>query len=132
MHPKIHAKNNPDKPAYIMASSNEVVTYKELDDYSNQIANFFRKKGLLPGDHIAIFMENNSIFTKILWAAQRSGLYYTPISSRLTASEVDYIIRDCGAKLVITSTHLKHVVSDLGSLIRDIPDRFPETLFHRT
>ena len=124
MHPKIHAKNNPDKPAYIMASSNEVVTYKELDDYSNQIANFFRKKGLLPGDHIAIFMENNSIFTKILWAAQRSGLYYTPISSRLTASEVDYIIRDCGAKLVITSTHLKHVVSDLGMLIKDIPDRY--------
>ena len=31
MHPHIHAKDNPDKPAYIMANSGEVVTYKQLN-----------------------------------------------------------------------------------------------------
>ena len=81
MHPHIHAKDNPDKPAYIMANSGEVVTYKQLNERSNQIANFFRERNLEPGDHIAIFLENNVKFTEILWAAQRSGLYYTPISS---------------------------------------------------
>ena len=124
MHPHIHAKNNPDKPAFIMANSGEVVTYKELDERSNKIANLFRSKNLNSGDHIAIFMENNVRFTEILWAAQRSGLYYTPISSRLTASEVEYIIRDCGAKLIITSNALKHVVVELTNLINDIPDRY--------
>ena len=69
-------------------------------------------------------MENNVRFTEILWAAQRSGLYYTPISSRLTASEVEYIIRDCEAKLIITSNALKHVVVELTNLINDIPDRY--------
>ena len=124
MHPHIHAKNNPDKPAFIMANSGEVVTYKELDERSNKIANLFRSKNLNSGDHIAIFMENNVRFTEILWAAQRSGLYYTPISSRLTASEVEYIIRDCEAKLIITSNALKHVVIELTNLINDIPDRY--------
>ena len=124
MHPHIHAKNNPDKPAFIMANSGEVVTYKELDERSNKIANLFRSKNLNSGDHIAIFMENNVRFTEILWAAQRSGLYYTPISSRLTASEVEYIIRDCEAKLIITSNTLKHVVVELTNLINDIPDRY--------
>ena len=124
MHPHIHAKNNPDKPAFIMANSGEVVTYKELDERSNKIANLFRSKNLNSGDHIAIFMENNLRFTEILWAAQRSGLYYTPISSRLTASEVEYIIRDCEAKLIITSNALKHVVVELTNLINDIPDRY--------
>ena len=124
MHPHIHAKNNPDKPAFIMANSGEVVTYKELDERSNKIANLFRSKKLNSGDHIAIFMENNVRFTEILWAAQRSGLYYTPISSRLTASEVEYIIRDCEAKLIITSNTLKHVVVELTNLINDIPDRY--------
>ena len=42
MHPHIHAKDNPNKPAYIMANSGEVVTYKQLNERSNQIANFFR------------------------------------------------------------------------------------------
>ena len=124
MHPHIHAKNNPDKPAFIMANSGEVVTYKELDERSNKIANLFRSKNLNSGDHIAIFMENNVRFTEILWAAQRSGLYYTPISSRLTASEVEYIIRDCEAKLIITSNTLKHVVVELTNIINDIPDRY--------
>ena len=124
MHPHIHAKKNPDKPAFIMANSGEVVTYKELDERSNKIANLFRSKNLNSGDHIAIFMENNVRFTEILWAAQRSGLYYTPISSRLTASEVEYIIRDCEAKLIITSNTLKHVVVELTNLINDIPDRY--------
>ena len=107
-----------------MANSGEVVTYKELDERSNKIANLFRSKNLNSGDHIAIFMENNVRFTEILWAAQRSGLYYTPISSRLTASEVEYIIRDCEAKLIITSNALKHVVVELTNLINDIPDRY--------
>ena len=51
-------------------------------------------------------------------------LYYTPISSRLTASEVEYIIRDCEAKLIITSNALKHVVIELTNLINDISERY--------
>ena len=45
-------------------------------------------------------------FFEICWGAQRSGLIYTAISSRLTAAEVDYIVNDCGAKLFVTSTYL--------------------------
>ena len=46
------------------------------------------------------------------------------ISSRLTASEVEYIIRDCEAKLIITSNALKHVVIELTGLINDISERY--------
>ena len=103
MHPYIYAQQNPDKPAYIMAYSGEIITYKELDERSNQIANFFRDRNISQGDHIAIFLENNVRFTEILWAAQRSGIYYTPISFRPTAPEVEYIIRDCGPNMIISS-----------------------------
>ena len=62
MHPYIHAKNTPNKAAFIMASSGKITTYKELDEKSNQIAHLFRKRGLKAGDGISIFMENNSKF----------------------------------------------------------------------
>src|SRR5690606_21661676 len=97
MHPSIHAKTNPEKPAYIMASTGETVNYKELDERSNQVAQLFRAHGLKPGDAIAIFMENNARYFEICWGAQRSGLYFTCISSRLTAGEIEYIAQDCGA-----------------------------------
>ena len=106
MHPYIHAQKHPDKPAYIMAATGEAVTYRQLDDQSNRIAQLFRSLGLKAGDHIALYLENNPRFFEICWGAQRAGLIYTAISSRLTAAEVEYIVKDCGAKLFVTSTYL--------------------------
>ena len=124
MHPYIHAQTNPDKPAYIMAASGEVVTYRQLDQQSNRIAQLFRARGLKPGDHIALYLENNPRFFEICWGAQRSGLIYTAISSRLTAAEVDYIVTDCGAKLFVTSKYLADKAAELVPLLGGAPHRF--------
>ncbi|MBU2135804.1 MAG: AMP-binding protein, partial [Alphaproteobacteria bacterium] len=85
MHPSHHAKSHPDRAAYIMASSGETVTYGELEARSNQGAHLFRKLRLKAGDVIAILMENHPRFFEVAWAAQRAGLYYACISSKLTA-----------------------------------------------
>jgi long-chain acyl-CoA synthetase len=124
MHPYIHAQNMPDQPAYIMASSNEVVTYKQLNDRSNQIAQLARARGLQIGDGIAIFMENNVHFLEICWAAQRAGLYFTAVSSRLTAGEVEYIVKDCGAKILFTSDYMKDEAEKLVPLLPDMAGMF--------
>ena len=124
MHPYIHARKFPDKPAYLMAGSGEIVTYGQLDRQSNRIAQLFRSLGLQAGDHVAIFMENNARFFEICWGAQRSGLIYTAISSRLTAPEVDYIVGDCGAKLFVTSKHLAERAVELRPLMSNVPHRF--------
>src|ERR1700739_4062932 len=102
-HPSIHARTHPDKIAYRMAATGKAITYRELDELSNQGAHLFRKLGLKAGDHIALLMENRLAFMEICWAAQRAGLYYTAISRYLTEDEIGYIVRDCGAKVVITS-----------------------------
>lgn len=102
-HPSIHAQSTPDKIAYQMAGSGEAITYRELDRRSNQGAQLFRSLGLKTGDHIALLMENCLPFMEVCWAAQRSGLYYTAISRYLTAEEIAYIVKDCGAKVVITT-----------------------------
>ena len=111
MHPGIHAKNNPDKAAFVMAATGKVITYRELDDESNRAANLFRSLGLKPGDGVALFAENHWRYHQVFWAAQRSGLYYTAISSRLTAEEPAYIVNDSGAKLLITSRAMADVAA---------------------
>jgi long-chain acyl-CoA synthetase len=120
MHPATHAKTDPGRPAYVMASSGETVTYRELDERSNQGAQLFRALGLRTGDVVAILMENNARYFEIAWAAQRSGLYYTCISSKLTAHEIAYIVRDCGAKALITSAGVGPVVDELPALLPGI------------
>lgn len=126
MHPSIHARQTPDKAAYIMASTGEAVTYKELDDRSNQVAQLIRASGLKFGDAIAICMENNRSYFEICWGAQRSGIYFTCISSRLTAGEVAYIAKDCNAKLIFISKGLEKLGTELveQNLIPGVERRF--------
>src|SRR5262249_56911978 len=101
--PPTPPRANPDKIAYRMAATGKSITYRELDELSNQGAHLFRSLGLKAGDHIALLMENRLAFMEICWAAQRSGLYYTAISRYLTQDEIAYIVRDCGAKVFITT-----------------------------
>ena len=124
MHPGIIAAQTPDKPAYIMADSGEVVTFKTLDQRSNQIAHLFRQLGLKSGDHIAILLENHPQFLQLTWAAHRSGLYYTAISYRLQADEVAYIVNDCGAKVLFTSVAQLPVARQLVARLPNVTHLF--------
>ncbi|MDC3401746.1 AMP-binding protein [Alphaproteobacteria bacterium] len=124
MHPYIHAQNTPEKLAYVMAGSGETVTYKQLNDRSNQVAQLFRHHGVNRGDAIAIFMENNAHYFEICWAAQRAGVYFTAISSRLTAPEIDYILRDCGAKIIFTSDYVRDVTIALKAIMPELNAAF--------
>jgi long-chain acyl-CoA synthetase len=119
VYPGTHAVATPDKPATIMAGSGQVVTYSELDRGSNQVAQLLRSRGLQVGDGVALMFENHPRYHEVLWGAQRSGLRFTAISSRLTAGEVEYILNDCGAKAFVTSSRYRDVAAALT------PDRIP-------
>ncbi len=113
MHPYIHAQSHPDQPAYIMAASGVTVSYRQLDERSNQVAHLLRDLGLKPGDHIAILLENHPKFYEICWGAQRSGIIYTAMSTRLTVGEAAYIVSNCEAKVLFTSQAMAKLASEL-------------------
>ncbi len=109
MHPFHHAASQPDTPAIIMAGSGETLTYAGLEAESNRIAHLLRGLGLLRGDTIAILMHNEIDYLPICWAAQRSGLVYVAMSTKLTADEAGYIAQDSGAKAIFCSPALAEV-----------------------
>ena len=111
MHLTELAREHGDKPAVIMAGSGATLSYAELDRQSNQIAHLFRARGLRPGDHIAVLMENRPEFFPVVWAAQRSGLFYTPVNWHLSAAEAAYIVADCGARLLVASSDLEELAA---------------------
>ena len=98
-----HARLRPLQPAFIMASTGEAVTYRELEARSNRLAHLFRKCGLRRLDHYAIFMENNNRYLEACGAGERAGLYYTCVNSYLTAGELAYILTNSQSRILITS-----------------------------
>lgn len=125
-HPSVIASRDPDRAAVIMAGSGERLSYGELEARSNRGAHWLRAAGLKPGDHIAVLLENHLSFFEVYWAAQRSGLYFTPISTHLSAAEAAYIINDCGAQLVVSSQTQAEVARALPALCPKV-ERFAST-----
>ncbi len=121
MHPFIHARTNPAKPAIIMAGSGETITYGELDARSNQVAHLLRARGIGIGDCVAMCLENHPWFFVLTWGFQRAGVHFVAISSRLTAPEVTYILEDSGAKLLFGSAYLAPVLDTVATLAPQVP-----------
>jgi long-chain acyl-CoA synthetase len=123
LHPVAHATATPDKAAYIMAGSGETVTYAELDGRANQGAQLIRSLGLKRGEGMAVMMDNSPRYLEIMWAAERTGVYCTCISSKLSTAEALYIIRDGNCRALIVSHGTAKCASELLPDIQDL-DRF--------
>ncbi len=115
MHPSVHALINPDKPAVIAGETGEVITYRELDEASNRVAQFFRSRGLWHDDVVAFMLENTPHYYGLVWGAHRGGLRYVCISSRLTKAENEYIIENSGARILVVSASLAGVAEALAT-----------------
>jgi acyl-CoA synthetase (AMP-forming)/AMP-acid ligase II len=123
--PSWHAQHTPDAPALVMAATGKAVSYADLDDRSTRLARALRTRGVNPGDHVAVLMENNRAFLEVAWAAQRSALYYTAINSHLRTGEVQYVLDDSGAVALVASEAMAAVVDGLD--LSRIPVRMAAT-----
>lgn len=102
MHIAHHAAQRPHDPAIVM-SDGASLSFRQLDQGSAALANRFHALGLRKGGVIAVFMENRLEYLLTTWAAQRMGLYYTPINWHLKPDEVAYIVDDSESTVMVTS-----------------------------
>jgi len=108
------------KPAIIMGGTGRAVTFGELEARTNQGAHVLRGLGLATGDVLAICIENSAEFYDVAWAARRSGLTIVPISTKLTAGELAFIVGDSGAKALIISPEIEASPDEITRLC-DVP-----------
>ena len=120
LHPITHAANRPDHPAVIMAGSGEQMTYAQMDEASDRFAQLLRAHGLGEGDSFAVLLENRIEYFTLIWGSQRAGTMLVPVSTRLTAPEIAYILRDSETRLFITSTAYQDVLVDICAEMPDL------------
>ena len=134
LHPLHWAEREPDRAAWIF--QDQVTTYGELATAALKGAQALRHMGLNTGDGVAMVAENHPDFLAFFWAAQIAGLYFTPISVQYQAGEIGYILGNCDAKLLVTSSSQRgktdgapqseHIdLEDWRTLIADEPEALP-------
>jgi fatty-acyl-CoA synthase len=120
MHPIAHAASRPDHPAVIMAGSEQQMSYGQMEEAANRFAQLLRARGLAADDAFGVLLENRIEYFTLVWGSQRAGTMLVPISTRLTAPEIAYILNDSGAKLLITSPMFDAVLSDIRAACPDL------------
>ena len=125
-HPGHHALERPDDVALVISPSGVTVTWAELRRRIVQAANALHDLGVRPGDPVAFCVENRVEFAVLVWACLDAGFRYTPVSTRLTADEVAYIVGDCGAKVFVHTAHTaSSAASVTGVRVVDLDDGDP-------
>jgi long-chain acyl-CoA synthetase len=77
------------------------LTYRELWDRSAQVAGGLREAGIGRGDRVAIRYGNKLEWVLAFLGTQFAGGVAVPVNTRLTEPEVDYVVTDSGAKVVL-------------------------------
>ncbi|MER6356461.1 long-chain-fatty-acid--CoA ligase [Streptomyces sp. NPDC001634] len=92
-----HAAVRPDLTAVIHEDRH--TTFGELHLGSNRTAHALLRAGLTRGDRVAYFGKDSALYFEIALACAKSATVLVPVNWRLSAVEVDHILRDSGARL---------------------------------
>ena len=95
------ARKHGDRVALIIDSRR--MSFRELDAFSNRVANGLVATGVQPGDRVSLFGPNCWEWIVSYYGILKAGAVVNPLSSMLTPDEVQYAVTDAGASAVMAS-----------------------------
>ena len=106
---------SPDREAYVDSATGYRLSFAALNQRVNQLAHQLRSQGVVQGDRVALCLMNSAEFIESFLAVAKAGGVVVPLNWRLVADELEFIIKDSGAKTMIFGTEFETVVSDLAA-----------------
>lgn len=108
------ARLSPEKTALVYVPTGERFTYAELNRRAIRCAKFLTGDlELGVGDRVGILAQNCVEFIEAFFAAAKTGLVLVPLNYRLTAHELEHIVRDSGMRALLFEKQYTAVVSGL-------------------
>ena len=102
----------PDKTCLVLGE--RTVSYREVDTQSARAAAGLLALGLRRGDAVAVQLSNCADFVFVYFGIMRAGLVMVPMNPLLRAREVDHLLTDSGALVLLTSSAHTQEVADVA------------------
>jgi len=109
------AAREPDRVALVYGEDECTRTYGELESRSRRIAHLLRQLGLEAGDCLAAHLGNDDDFFDLYWACHRIGLFFAPINWHLHPGEVEYVVNDCDARVLVSHARFAEVAAPVAA-----------------
>ena len=119
---KKHVNQTPNKLA--ISYKDTSLTYKQLDQLANEIAQILKTHAIDSGDIVCLAFSDSIEFVASILATQKLGVCYIPIDIQYPADRIEYIVNNSKAKLILThSNALSDINLDKNILIKiDLKD----------
>jgi len=110
------ASEIPHKEAIVLGA--ERITYGELDENSNRVANALLKLGMKKGTHVAILMSHSPKWVINYFGVIKGGGIAVLLNTALKAPELDSLLRDSDSEILVTERKFSRMLS---SVLPQIP-----------
>jgi fatty-acyl-CoA synthase len=110
-----HARRTPDRCALKYRGEN--ISYASFDGRIRKVGGWLASQGIGAGDVVAVLMKNSTAFLELAFAASHIGAVFLPINYRLSAGEVDYIIGNSGARLLVADDEFAAIAAGVAPVV---------------
>ncbi len=112
-----HARYRPHHPAVVF--ENHRLTYVELNQQINRLANALLSLGVQKGDHVATLLPNCMELFETYWAAAKIGAVVVPMSTLLLKSALRSLLTDSDSVLLISNRQFAATIDEIR---QDLPN----------
>ncbi len=109
-------KSQKKQPAIVFGGKE--ITYQQLNENVNKLANGLRNMGICTGDRVAIMLPNIPEFVYSFFAVQKLGAIAVPFNTMYKGREIIHILNDCGAKAIIALSNFATLINEIKT---DVP-----------
>ena len=107
------AARNPSVEAMFDVAADRRLSYRELDQRANRVANALAGAGVATGDRVALLLMNGHQFVETFYGTAKIGGVLVALNWRLVADELAFILTDAGAETLVFGTEFNELVADL-------------------
>ena len=104
---------SPALEAFVDGNGGERLTFADLNDRANRLANAFLADGIGKGERIGLLLMNSAEFMEAYFALAKIGAVIVPLNWRLVANELEFILKDSGTRRLVFGEEFFDIVVDL-------------------
>jgi len=101
----------PNKRALIF--EDHPFTYQEINLRTNQLCHFLLERGVQKGDRVSVLLYNCHQYIEIFFALSKIGAILVPLNWRLAGPELEFIIKDSGARMIIFEPEFEEIITSI-------------------
>lgn len=96
------------------------LSYKKLNERVNSLANALLELGVRKGDRVLVFLFNSNEMLETMFACAKIGAIFVPVNVRLSADEVEYIVRHASGRMFIYDKRLELVAKKIQTRVMSV------------